>query len=153
MRPEFAACFLLVLLVTVAESGEQKIDAKLESSRLEKMFGIVLKSATLAGANNSHLKMVLEFTRDIEPADVARMRQAFGGFGTITPPTLIHCCLFDEENVIIRQTTVKNADIIEGELTGIKGDAFRVAVSIPRDLFARTKKIEIRSVEYPIPKN
>ena len=57
---------------------------------------------------------------------------------------VIEVYLFDEENVAIQKTGFAGR---VGEVTGIKGDAFRIVISVDASVVAKTKKLAIRPTD------
>lgn len=88
---------------------------------LDKTWGIKVKSIKVEG---NERKLLMEFGKDVE-TDLNEMRKAFyqqsAGFKFY---------LFDEDNVVIG--TAINISVNLDELTGKKGDAFRLSMVIPR---------------------
>ncbi len=50
-------------------------------------------------------------------------------------------CLFDGDNVLLKKLELWS---VEGEITGVAGDAFRVVVYCEPELFKKVKKLELR---------
>ena len=55
------------------------------------------------------------------------------------PPTQLY--LFDGDGVVLQKY---NLSSIEGEITGVVGDAFRVVAYCEPEVFKKTKKLELR---------
>jgi hypothetical protein len=105
---------------------------------VEKTFGLKLKSSK---ADQGSFVFLLEFEKDAETAkDLAHVRSAFRS-GSGTAPTDLLFYFFDAENVVIGKEKIQR---IEGEVTGKKGDAFRVVVLRASSKF---RKIEPRQVD------
>jgi hypothetical protein len=146
---------------------------KWDGSYLEKQWGLKLKSVTYtdppgyqteaAGTGRAigpvQVTCLFEFVKDAE--DVKAVREAFG-----IPPTpplgdpswrpAVAACFFDEENVLIYKLpagAMVGSAPIEGEITGRKGDAFRMVLGIGAyeadHTLSKAKKVEFRPVETP----
>jgi hypothetical protein len=100
----------------------------------------------------TEVKITLDFTKDVP--DVLEMRSAFAASGGGNPANLdkhpIVFYLFDEDNVSIGKYVIVK---IEGDLTGVKGDAFRIILQIPTETLRKAKKLEARLANPPKAKN
>jgi hypothetical protein len=132
---------------------EKKDDGpKFDLSYLEKTWGIKFKSQSVTEIEMSkvflnEIKILLEFTKDVE--NLKELRQAF------TPPPMplkadtivpLWFIFFDEDNVSLGRALRWNT---EGEISGKKGDAFRVVLFFDSAKFKKTRKIEARAGEKP----
>src|SRR5262249_54730862 len=111
---------------------------KLVVEQFDKAWGIKFKSMTTKDTptkgydvgTQTDIKITLEFTKDV--SDVFTMRIAFAARGVLAgndePQILFY--LFDEENVSIDKFLIMKT---EGELTGVKGDAFRILLQIDKE--------------------
>lgn len=111
-----------------------------DCSYAEKKWGVKLKSAEPYWTT-AH-KLLFEFTKDVE--DKQGLREAFPVPARNRTPSAVWY-FFDKDNVVISKAY---HDSIEGELTGIKGDAFRVVVipSQDRKKLPHIRKAALRSV-------
>jgi hypothetical protein len=116
---------------------------KCDMEYLEKTWGIKCKSLTLESSGK--LKLLMEFTKDV--SDLKAMREA------LTPPNLrdgkeseptFYFHYFDKENVQLMKVRVEK---LEGELSGKKGDAFRIYLPWGGGNSVNTVKIEGRPAE------
>jgi hypothetical protein len=136
----------------VALADDKNEQPKWVVDQFDKAWGIKLKSVAMkdSGGSFTEVKMTLEFTKDVP--DVEEMRKAFAaGFGTPpkarrgTPPNPVNhpilFYVFDKENVSIGKFAISR---IEGDLTGVKGDAFRIILVIPNYTLKEAKKVEGR---------
>jgi hypothetical protein len=85
-----------------------------------------------------------EFTRDVNPKEM--LREQFTARPPKSPPdSALWFYFFDGENEVIYKTPPNK---IEGEVTGVKGDSFRVIISpLESPMLDKTKKIEVRPGE------
>lgn len=107
---------------------------------LEKTWGIKFKNAAFQSGRPSAYLITLEFTKDVE--NLQAMRDAFKS----KMPARLLFYFFDKESVSLGKTP---ALLIQGELTGKKGDAFRVKVMPLIDHKVPIAKIEARAAEIP----
>jgi hypothetical protein len=92
------------------------------------------------------IRITLEFVDD--PGAIREIRRRFviesklpkvGEPALKEPQTQLY--LFDGDNVLLDKLEIQS---IEGEITGVKGDAFRIISYCDRFLFPKVKKIELR---------
>ena len=127
-------------------------EIKYDMDHLEKTYGVKFKAAKLQrGTGGSTLVTItLEFTKDLaggtqQPLDILQNLFAGKPAGVKTQyvnrQKILLCYLLDEDSVAFtRQPPGK----INGEVSGKKGDAFRITQTIPADLLAKTKVISFR---------
>jgi hypothetical protein len=115
-------------------------------NHLDRAYGITFKALTTAGnsmpRSETEIKITLEFTKDVK--DVRAMRRVFvpvANPSTRRDPQPLVFHLFDEQNVSLGQFAIADT---EGDLTGVKGDAFRVILRCHTATFQKTKKVEAR---------
>jgi hypothetical protein len=166
-------CLLTVcLLSTTGVSLEDKNAApatkdgiKYEMDDLGKNFGIKFKAAKLEQPKtegDTLITMTLEFTKDVKVSRLSpresleSLRGLFAGkevnLGEGVAKKnfklfLLKCYFFDEDGVAF---TTQPPGKIDGEVSGKKGDAFRITQNVPGAVFAKTKKISFR--EEPVKK-
>jgi hypothetical protein len=129
----FSACCAL----THAQ-GDDKIKCNFEY--LEKSLGMQYKSVRAEDSSQAQkVKITLEFTKDID--DLDRLQNAFYPLTADLTKAPIIIYFFDNENVAIVNAP---PTLIEGVLSGKKGDAIRLVVSVPPDTFKKTTKLEAR---------
>jgi hypothetical protein len=133
-----SALAIVIVVIYLPSQGEQKGPGKTENKvdgilwnfdHLEKSYGIKMKSVKKEDAN--FFRVLFEFTKDVD--NLPEMRHA------IKPskqPEAINYWFFDEDNVAIGK--LNGAPLVEGELTGKKGDAFRMFI----DVQVQGKKIQ-----------
>jgi hypothetical protein len=137
-------------ILPVAFADDKKEEPKEEGGvkwvvdQFDKAWGIKLKSIAIKDSMKFYpeVKMTLEFTKDV--ADVAEMQKAFVGSGggiSSNPNTPIIFYAFDEDSVSIGKYSIMRT---EGDLTGVKGDAFRLFVQIDKRTLEKAKKVEAR---------
>src|SRR5262245_21915100 len=154
------AVFGLLPGATTDEKKEPpKDDERLKCvvEQFDKAWGIKFKSMTakdLPGKNSdvsthTDIMITLDFTKDV--SDVSAIRSVFAARGVPADldkhPILFY--LFDEDNVSIGKFVIMET---EGELTGVKGDAFRIHLQIDKEKLKKAKRIEARLTTHPKPK-
>ncbi len=133
---------LLVVFCAATPGMGQKRDepVKWEMGFLDKTFGIKFKSGGPPGQLNRGFKMVFEFTRDLKAPELAELRRLLQPPTTMPPAFFFYS--FDDENIAIEKLPVA---IIEGELTGVKGDRFRlITAEMMHGVAADIRKVEAR---------
>lgn len=150
--------FAVVTFPALASAQEKKDPPKDEelkcvTDQLEKAWGLKLKSMVVIEKpeGQGNVKITLEFTNDV--TDVKALRTAFAG--SIGIPLNFDNLplvwfLFDEDNVSIAKHVVVRT---EGDITGVKGDAFRLYLSIDPMILKKAKKLEARTPNVPKPKD
>jgi hypothetical protein len=148
------ACLLLACLLVgrTASEGTKEEAIKLDDAALEKAFGLKLKAIKVQQGRtegDTLITMTLEFTKDV-PArgkqlavrgrDLASLRSLFAGKQS-SGKMLLRLYFFDAEDVAFAKQPPGK---IEGEVSGMKGDAFRVIQRVPSDTFQRTRKVSYR---------
>src|SRR5262249_32297833 len=120
-------------------------------NHLGRAYGITFKALTTTGnsmpRSETEIKITLEFTKDVK--DVHAMRSVFVPVANPSTkrdvqPLVFH--LFDEQNVSLGKFAIADT---EGDLTGVKGDAFRVVLRCHTATFQKTKKVEARLTPPP----
>jgi hypothetical protein len=162
----FAATALLFTADTRAD--DTKVDSKRDEplkvvvEQLSKTWGIRLKSVKVKETSfmgfDTQITLTLEFTKDVDDAREMKAtmiaaiptRPPFDS-PPDTPPRFIPpmvpdmfpllFLLFDEDNVSIGRGAIQQ---IEGEPTGVKGDAFRAMVYCNAQTLKKAKKLEAR---------
>ncbi len=154
-----AACVLIVGGSSRAE--DNKSDPKLMVENLERGFGIKMKSVAYSetkhppkpriqisgdtSADKTGIVITFEFTKDVTDVRLLLwLQESFAPsagvpFAFNQLPLIFH--FFDEDNVCVEKVVISS---IEGDLSGIKGEAFRISLSSPTDVFKRAKRIEAR---------
>jgi hypothetical protein len=119
--------------------------AKWDATFVEKQFGAKLKSVKYETSGTVvYVTYLFEFTKDAD--DVKAVRSAFGS-GPADSPILIY--LFDAENVVVLKGPFRHVNRPGEalEITGKKGDAFRVKNNFDRSSLEKTTKVEFRPAE------
>jgi hypothetical protein len=149
---KIAVCSLSLLVVSTFGVGPQDKDQPKEEGikcemeymeYLDKTWGIKCKSVTLDSSSGKlKLKLLMEFTKDV--SDLKAMREALSPLrpGRNREPTF-YFHYFDTANVQIAKMPVER---LEGELSGKKGDAFRLYLPWGK-AYERTVKIDGRPEE------
>jgi hypothetical protein len=127
----------------------KNINLKYNLDYLEKTWGIKLKSPQidLRGRGGSEIKLLLEFTKDVE--NVQGMRDAFQPIIITSAKDnrlpKLYFYVFDDDNVSLAKMQITYT---QGEVTGKKGDAFRITVGqIGGTDLQKAKKLEVRPAE------
>jgi hypothetical protein len=113
--------------------------------QLETAWGIKFKSFSMKNeaAETYEFKITLEFTKDVN--DVTMLKGVFYPSGRLIPGDFNQCPLvfhlFDEENVSLKKYVIKS---LEGDLTGVKGDAFRILLDCDAESVKKAKKLKAR---------
>ncbi len=142
-----------VLALTGAAQEGKEGEIKGSSEFLEKRWGIQVKNIRVDDKKTGNrrisewaeVRLTLEFGKDVE--ELQSMRQSFSpGPGDGKGNRVILCYyLFDKENVSLTKVYLEQT---EGELTGKKGDAFRVILKVkPAAVMQKVVRIDIRRVE------
>lgn len=162
--------FVAALVVASAANAQDKkepepvketaIDCSLE--HLPKSWNLKVKSSTTKETLKENIgekkfdkpkafqeiRMVLEFADT--PAQVKEIRKYVVTEDKLPKPgdpafkdPKVQLFLFDADKVLLGKL---NLHEVVGEITGVKGDAFRIASYCETDLFKKVKKIELRPV-------
>ncbi len=141
-------CFVLgalALLTADARAQDKPADLKVVTDQLEKAFGLKFKSIVVADrtlAPAPEMVLTFEFTKDLP--DKKALKEAFAATGKKPDKLDKHVLvfhLFDADNVSLTKYGIVS---VEGELSGVKGDAFRVLIYYDRDALKKAKKLEAR---------
>ena len=144
-----------------SQAQDKKNDPKLMVENIEQGFGIKMKSATYIEpkhpakpriqvyeekpADKTGIVITFEFTKSVTDVRLLLwLHESFAPsagvpFAFNQLPLIFH--FFDEDNVCIEKAVITS---IEGDLSGIKGEAFRISLSSPTEALKRTKRIEAR---------
>ena len=133
----------------------KKDDITYDMDQLEKNYGVKLKVAKRdrrQEEGDTLITMTLEFTQDLQksPRQQVTVRELFAGkasFFNGFSGTQLWCNFFDEDGVAF---TKQAPGKIEGAVSGVKGDSFRITQIVPDAVWAKTKKISFR--EEPVSK-
>ena len=139
---------LLVLAVPSMAQTEKATDIKCDMGYLEKTWGVKLKNFAIVENNGvTSMKLLLEFTKDVE--DLQGMRQAL----TPPPPKSVNPVIFyhyfDKDGVRVGKVIPHS---LQGELSGMKGDAFRLFLPFEGAYVKDAVKLEARPTEEGKPK-
>src|SRR5262249_8578373 len=106
----------------------------------EKQWGLQVKSVTCSTVGEEQTyTLLVEFTRDLREDELARLNEDFPAKGDSKSLTFVY---FDKDSVPL----VKRADFrVTSELTGVKGDAFRLVVPAPAKNAEDAVKAELRA--------
>jgi hypothetical protein len=145
-----AVCAPLVLLAccTLASgAGKRREVPKVNEIRLnvdylDKTWGITCKSHKVNSLRTvSDIELLLEFTKDVP--NLSEIQLAFGD--RARPDSgLVWFYIFNEDNVILGKT---KRYYTLGELTGVKGDAFKLVFRSPAFIRSKNFKVEARPDE------
>ena len=157
-------CFLALGMPAAMAVGQEvkKDDITYDMKHLEKIFGLKFKSAKLAQGktkDDTLVTITLEFTKDCPETSgvfaaggLQEMRKSFAGkeasMGAFssTGPMVLKCYLFDADGVAFAKQPPGQ---IQGEVSGVKGDAFRIAQTVPNAVLAKVRKISFREEPPP----
>jgi hypothetical protein len=101
--------------------------SKWKSDYTEKVWGLKLKSVKFTP---HHVKVVLEFTKNLEKKELEKVKEAFTG-----KSGSLEFCFFDQDGVIFSKAGALIDYAIQGEIAGMKGDAIRCVIAA-RDRFS-----------------
>ena len=158
----FAAAALLVCTAVAQEKQPEEKDKMVpcEVDRLDKSWNLTLKAAHVKVVKKdslgdmkfkepksfTELRVALEFAR--EPGSVDQIRRVFLTESMLPKPgepalteTHIQLYVHDDENVVLGKF---NPQAIEGEITGKKGDAFRLVFYCDPAFAKQVKKLDLR---------
>jgi hypothetical protein len=149
-------------LLAVAGSSpaqEKSTDSKLFLGVLDDLYGLKAKSIVADDVKppseirvpenrsvaKTRVTITLSFTKDVK--NLTELRSLYDTFTVSggTPfrfdnlPLIFH--FFDEDNVCIDKVVIS---ALEGDLSGVKGEAFRVFLTCRTESFNRAKRIEAR---------
>jgi hypothetical protein len=117
----------------------------------EKAWGLKVKAVSYQKDPLPEFRMTLEFSKDLQPDELTQLRQGFAKQQTAAPRRIeIH--FFDVENVVAYKSNNYN---VQGDMTGRKGDAFRLIIPVVSALSplnapqnaARVQKVELRKLD------
>jgi hypothetical protein len=152
----FAICSSLVLVAASSRADDKKEESKSDDvprlvvDQIEKEWGLKLKSNSKKEGKSkaeTELKLTFEFVKEVP--DVAEMRKVFVAMPgpprqIATHPLVFH--LFDKDNVSLGKYTIRK---IEGDLTGVKGDSFRIVIVLDTASLSQATKLEARLKDAP----
>ena len=120
---------------------------KVDLSYLKQTWGLECKSQKVERNNgpggSMQMTFRLEFTRDVP--NLKEIREQLTAREPKSSDSALWFYFFDGENVVVYKTPPNK---IEGEVTGVKGDAIRVTIFALSDpLLDKTQKIEARPGE------
>ena len=99
---------------------------KWEMAAVEKHFGLRFKSVSFDGHAYTFL---VEFTKDLTPEELKEVQATFPfGSPNVRSASKVYVRFLDKDNVQLEKTSYLNALT---ELTGKKGEAFRLVTSAP----------------------
>ncbi|HLJ11403.1 MAG TPA: serine/threonine-protein kinase [Planctomycetaceae bacterium] len=141
---------------------DEKDEIKYDMDYLEKGFGMKLNAVKLQPVNTKgdmQITLTLEFTKNLDdrafigPSNKEIVQNAFAGkpwedlFGRGnrgSARVVLRCYFFDVDGVVfIKQLPGK----IQGEVSGKKGDSFRITQTMPNAVLEKTKRISFRKEE------
>jgi hypothetical protein len=134
-----------------AEEGKKVGDIEFDMSYLEKSWGIKYKAHTVqqelyrSKVRSMYMKRVsilLEFTKDLD--NLTDLRQAFTTYSVDKKPETpvdLWFYAFDKDNVAISKQWPTQ---VQGDLSGKKGDAFRVLLMVSDDYYPGLRRIAAR---------
>jgi hypothetical protein len=160
MAPEVDLTSLFRPSPTTTVTRPKKTMPPVDLSYLKQTWGLECKSQRVEtspfsrGGGGWQLVFRLEFTRDVPNQKEMREQLVEREPPSLRPgvrqqapglelgDSALWFYFFDSENVMVYKTPPNK---IEGEVTGVKGDAFRVIVfELSADILDKTQKIEVR---------
>jgi hypothetical protein len=145
--PSSAPIFRTGETTTSRAPAKKEHAPKVDLSYLKQTWGLECKSQKVernyGAGGGMQITFRLEFTRDVP--NLKEMREQFTAQGPNSTDSALWFYFFDDENVVIYKTPPNK---IEGEVTGVKGDAIRVIIfAISDSVLEKTQKIEVRPGE------
>jgi hypothetical protein len=146
----FLPAFLLIVSSSALADDEKKENGpKVDLSYLRNMWGLECKSQKVeryfGGGGGKQITFRLEFTRDVPNNFKERLREQLTARESKSSDAALWFYFFDGENVAVYKTPPNK---IEGEVTGVKGDAIRLSiVAISDEILDKAQKIEVRPGE------
>lgn len=159
-QPMRAIVCVAVLFAATAQAEEKKSDIKTSVEHLDKSWNLAVKSVATKEVTKESLgdtkfvtpKKLIEIHITLEfvepPASVKEMRRRFViesklpkvGEPALTDPQT-QLWFLDGDGVELKKL---EPWALEGEITGVKGDAFRLITYVEPDVFKKTKRIDLR---------
>jgi hypothetical protein len=143
------AAFCLVNFGGSQEKGDNKLAT--DFTQLHVVWKVTWKRCSMENKDGfSHITLVLEHDKDFTDSERTLFRKmlADGTDSRISAGFTVmydnFYQFFDEENVSVGKVSV-SMGTIDGDITGAKGDAFRVLLKVPAKLTEKVKKIAWRS--------
>ena len=143
------------LLVRASELAE-KVTTNSNVSIIERLWKVKVKairhrvSPDGTGSreqpkNSRRYELLFEFTEDLTNDEIERISQA-----GMAKAVAFEFYLFDSENVVLKR---EPAITLDGEITGVRGDAFRMFLRVPIEMpiariEAREPKVNRRSLDF-----
>src|SRR5579884_1377309 len=135
---------LLFLIVAAAHGQEKPTDEppvpleKWDFSLAEKMWGLKVKSVTYKGDDHQYT-FIVEQMKDLTPEELKAVQGTFPQIGTSqTANSMLAFYFFDKDNVLLKKEFTAWAVT---EITGTKGDAFRMRTYHPTETRGGTTQI------------
>ena len=146
--------FVNVSFTEQKKDQPKKDDTPIEvnASYLEKTGALKFKSASKGSVTNPAkrvfmtMNVVMEFSKDLQEKELTEIKQLLNA-----SPRKFRFVPLDADGVAIPVAPGVSGGaanwLIEGELSGVKGDAFRFKVGFDSDTTPKIKKVTIRPVE------
>jgi hypothetical protein len=123
---------------------------KVDASYFETLPGVTLKSASATRQPQDkefqvlQVALLLEFTKNVPADELQAIRQAFQ-----ERPSKFKFVTLDLDNIVVSPPSGTQLPpfVLEGELTGVQGDVFRLKISFDREVTAKTKKVVVRAAQ------
>jgi hypothetical protein len=123
---------------------------EVDASYFETLPGVRFKSSSATrqpqgqGFQVLQVALLLEFAKNVPADELQALRQAFQ-----ESPSKFQFVALDPDHVVVcpPSGTQLPTFVLEGELTGVQGDAFRMKISFDREVTAKTKKVVVRAVQ------
>lgn len=136
---------LMIALLVGTAQGQSNTAIKYDYEIVEKLHPVKIKAGK-HDPTQSAFVFLIEQTKDaVTPDDLQNLKTAFKvNAGNQATGTNIIFLFFDEDNVLLGKQGINR---MEGEITGRKGDAFRVTVSSNTVIREKIRKIEPRQAD------
>ncbi len=142
----FALAVVLCFGSSVVGGGDKKKPPlpleKWNFDLAEKTWGLKVKSMDYNEGNLAPYNVLFEFTKDLQPEQLKKLREAFPSDEKIRSKTVAFF-FFDKDNVV---TEKQSFFFATSELTGAKGDRFRLLVRGSNNPH-KVVKVELRVIK------
>jgi hypothetical protein len=125
------------------------VPVKVDASYFETLPGVRLKSSSATRQLQDKGQVIqvalqLEFTKNVPADELQAIRQAFQ-----ESPSKFKFVALDLDNVVVSPPSGTQLPkfVLEGELTGVQGDVFRMKISFDSEVTAKTMKVVVRAVQ------
>jgi hypothetical protein len=138
---------LVVGTVVIGQDKPSDATLPLEKWKMDygtKTWGLKTKSVTLK--DGLTFVLVLGIEKDLTAAELKELKEAFPERSTGKKSAGVAFVFFDKDDVIVQKVDGP-AVTSSSEVSGVKGDAFRVEITIPPQLIEGAVRVEFRSTK------